>query len=76
MDTVFYILAGPLFLISVVGYAVIRLRLRPRFDRDLDDYYHEFEEQHPEYGRYLKWSRTALAGVVLAMLLLFLAMVF
>ena len=47
MDTILYIIAGPLFLISIAGYFFVRFRLRPGEDSDLDDYYYEFENQHP-----------------------------
>ena len=76
MSTVIYIIAGPLFLISIAGYIIVRLRLRPGDDSDLDDYYHEFEDQHPDYARYLKWSRITFAGAAVGALLLFLALAF
>ena len=57
MDTILYIIACLMFLISIAGYIFVRLRLRPKDDSDLDDYYHEFEEQHPGYAKYLKWSK-------------------
>jgi hypothetical protein len=76
MDTVLYIIAGPLFLISMAAHAYVKLRLRPRADTDLDDTYYEFEDQHPAYARYSKWSRITLAGAAVAMLLLFIAAVF
>ena len=63
-----------LFLVSVVGHVVVRWRLRPSFDSDVDDYYHEFEEEHPGYARYLKWSRITLTGAIIAMLMLFVAL--
>jgi len=75
MDILLYIIACPLFLVSIAGYIGVKLRLRPGDDSDLDDYYHEFEEQHPGYARYLKWSRITFTGVVIAMLLLFVALV-
>ena len=76
MDTIVYIIAGPLFLIAICGYIVVNVRLRPKDGSDLDDYYHEFEEQHPAYGRYLKWSRITFTAAVVAALLLFLALIF
>ncbi|UCG48978.1 MAG: hypothetical protein JSU94_04180 [Phycisphaerales bacterium] len=76
MSTIIYIIAAPLFLISIVGYFIVRLRLRPRDHSDLDDYYHEFEDQHPDYARYLKWSRITFVGAALGALLLFLGLVF
>jgi hypothetical protein len=62
-----------LFLISIAGHFYVKLRLRPD-DSELDDYYHEFEDQQPGYARYEKWSRITFVGVVVSMLLLFVAM--
>jgi hypothetical protein len=73
MDTVLYIIAGPLFLISIAGHFYVRRRLRPD-DSELDDYYHEFEDQQPGYARYERWSRVTLTGAAVSMLLLFVAM--
>jgi len=75
MCTVLYIIAGPLFLISAASYVYVRIYLRPKDDSDLDDYYYEFEEQHPVYARYIKWSRITFIGAVIAVLLLFIAAV-
>lgn len=75
MDTILYIIAGPLFLISLAAHIYVKWRLRPKDDSDLDDYYYEFEDQHPAYARYIKWSRITFAAACLAVLLLFLAAV-
>jgi len=75
MDTIVYIIAGPLFLISLGAHLYIRIRLRPRDSSDLDDYYYEFEDQHPAYAKYIKWSRITFTAAVIAALLLFLATV-
>jgi len=48
----------------------VRVRLRPR-DSDLDDTYHEFEDQHPEYARYTKWLQITIGGAALGLLLTF-----
>ena len=74
MNAVLYIIAGPLFLISIAGHFYVKLRLRPD-DSELDDYYHEFEDQQPGYARYEKWSRVTLIGAAVSMLLLFVAAV-
>ena len=76
MDTVLYIIACLLFLISIAGCIIVKLRLRPKDDPELEDYYYEFEAQHPAYARYLKWSRITFAGAVIGALLLLLAFVF
>jgi hypothetical protein len=75
MDIILYLIAGPLFLISLTGHLYVRIRLRPRPGSDLDDYYYEFEDSHPAYARYLKWSKITFAAACLAVLLLFLAAV-
>ena len=74
MDAVLYIIAGPLFLLSIAGHFYVKFRLRPD-DSELDDYYSEFEDQQPGYTRYEKWSRITLIGAVISMLLLFVALV-
>ena len=75
MDIMLYIVSCVLFLISIIGYIFVRIRLRPRDDSDLDDYYHEFEEEHPGYARYLRWSRITFTGAVIAAMLLLLTRV-
>jgi hypothetical protein len=76
MDTILYIIAGPLFLISLAGYLYVKLRLKPKEGSDLDDYYHEFEDQHPAFAKYIKWSKITFTAAVIAALLLFLTLVF
>ncbi len=73
MDTILYLIAGPLLLISVAANLYVRFRLNPKDDPDLDDYYHEFEDQHPGYARYTKYSRITFAGIAAAVLLMMLA---
>ncbi len=75
MDTILYIIAGPLFVISLAAHIYVKLRLRPEEDSDFDDYYYEFEDQHPGYARYTKWSKITFTTAVVAALLLFLAAV-
>jgi len=75
MNIMLYIVSCLLFLISIIGYIFVQIRLRPRDDSDLDDYYHEFEEEHPGYARYLRWSRITFTGAVIAAMLLFLTRV-
>jgi hypothetical protein len=67
-----YIVGGFLFLASAAAHLYVRLRLRPGEDSDLEDYYHEFEDQHPEYARYTRWLRITLSGAALGLLLMFL----
>ena len=75
MNTILYIIAGPLFLISLGGYIYVKVCLKPKEGSDLDDYYYEFEDQHPALARYTKWSRITFTAAVIAALLLFLALV-
>ncbi len=75
MDTILYIISGPLFLISIAAHFYVRIRLRPKGKTDLEDYYYEFEDQHPAYAKYIKWSRITFAAIAIATLLLFIAMV-
>jgi hypothetical protein len=67
-----YIFGGLVFLASAAAHLYVRVRLRPREDSGLDDYYHEFEDQHPEYARYTRWLRITLGGAALGVALLFL----
>ena len=75
MDTVLYIVAGPLFLISIAAHFYVRLRLRPKEDPDSEEYYHEFEDQQPDFAKYARWSRITFAAAALGVLLLFVAAV-
>lgn len=77
MDTVLYIIAGPLFLISIAAHFYVKLRLRLKEDLDSeDDYYYEFEDQQPEVTRYNKWSKITFAAATIGVLLLFIAIIF
>ena len=67
-------IGAPLFVVAVGTYVYIRLFLHIK--DDLEDVYHEFEEQHEGYARYLKWEKGCLTLACLAALLLFLALVF
>ena len=62
-----------MFLVSAVAHLWVRIRLRPGEDSDVADYYYEFEEQHPGYARYLKWSRITFSAAIVGALLLFVA---
>jgi hypothetical protein len=73
MDAILLIIAAPLFVISVVAHIYVKLRLNPKDNLDLDDYYYEFEDQHPGYAKYQKWSKITFTAVVVSMLLLLIA---
>ncbi len=75
MKTILLIIAGPLFLISLAAFLYVQVRLRPRPGSDWEDYYHEFEDQHPAVARYNKFSNLTFALVSIAALLLFLSLV-
>ena len=72
MDAVLYVVAGPLFLISIAAHFYVKLRLRPGDDEDC---YYEFEDQQPEAARYARWSHITFAAAAVAVLLLFIATV-
>jgi hypothetical protein len=74
MFAALYITGGFLFLVSVAAHVYVRVRLRPR-DPDLDDCYHEFEDQHPEYARYTRWLQITLSAAALGLLLMFVPVV-
>ena len=71
---ILYLIAGPLFLISIAAHIYVKIKLRPK--DDLDDYYYEFEDSHPGLAKYNKWSKITFTAAAIAALLLFLAMVF
>lgn len=74
MDNVLLIIAAPLFLISLAAHLYVKLRLAPK-DEDLDDYYYEFEGQHPALAKYSRWSNITFAAAVVSMLLLLIAVI-
>ena len=75
MKTILLLIAGPLFLLSLAAYIYVQIRLRPRPGSDWEDYYHEFEDQHPTLARYNKFSKITFAAAAIAALLLFLTLV-
>jgi len=76
MIKIIYLTGGLLFLASLAAHMYVRIALRPRDDSDLDDYYYEFEDEHPDYARYDKWLRITMGGATAGVLLFFLALVF
>ena len=76
MDAILYIIAGPLFLISIAAHFYVKLCLRPKDDPDSeDDYYYEFEDHQPDVVRYNKWSRITFTAATVGVLLMFIAMI-
>ena len=76
MTTTIYMIAGPLFLISIAAHIYVRLRLKPQNDAELDDYYYQFEHQYPPYAKYNKWLKITFTAIVISVLLLFIPLVF
>ncbi len=75
MDVILYIVSGPLFLISIAAHLYVKLRLRPKENSDLKDYYNKFEDQHADFAMYVKWSRITFIATATGALLLFIAAV-
>ena len=73
ISAILMLIAGPVFLASIIGRLCVWVYLRPKHDSDLDDYYYEFEDQHPEYARYTKWSKITYIAAIVSALMLFLA---
>jgi hypothetical protein len=65
-----------LFIVSVVAHIYVKLKLRPKQDSDFDDVYWEFEDTHPGFARYSRFSQITFAGAVIGAILLFLAVIF
>lgn len=74
---IFLIVFGSLlFIVSVVAHIYVRIKLRPKRDSDFDDIYWEFEDTHPDFARYSRLSRITFSAIVIAVLVLFLTLVF
>lgn len=65
------LLGAPLFLGAVVAHFIVRVRMRAQTS-DLDEVYHEFEDDDPVYARYLAWYKWTLWLASASLLLLFL----
>ncbi len=74
MDAILCIIGGCLFLAGFTAHIYVRVRLNPKNDPELDDYYYEFEDQHPGLMKYTRWSRITFNAAVAGALLLFLAL--
>ncbi|MFH1370114.1 MAG: hypothetical protein ABII09_02345 [Planctomycetota bacterium] len=75
MNTVLYLIAGPMFIVSFGSYLYLSRKLKKEYDPDLDDYYYEVEDRHPGLMKYNKWSKITFALAALSALLLFIAAV-
>ena len=71
LTPILMLIAGPLFLVSLAGHFYVKIKMRP--GDDIDEYYHEFEDHHPDFAKYEKWSKITMTGAIIAALLLFVA---
>jgi hypothetical protein len=69
INVILMLIAGPMFLVSLAAHIYVKLKMRPK--DDIDEYHYEFEDHHPDFARYEKWSRITFASAVIASLLLF-----
>ena len=76
MAAIVCLLAAPVFLVSIAAHIYVKVRRRPRQDSDFDDYYHEFEDQHPGFAKYTKWSQITFMAAAISALVLFIAAIF
>ena len=60
-----------LFLAGVIGYIYVRFKYKPMIAKELEDYYYEFEDQHPGLQKYDKLSSLAMITTTVGVLLLF-----
>jgi hypothetical protein len=63
-----------LLLGGFISFIYIRINLKPNYIKNLDDYYYEFEDQHPGLQKYDRLS--SLAKITIAIGVLFLFIVF
>lgn len=66
--------AGLLVVIGIATWVYARIRLRP--PTEVDEVYHDFQEQDPAYRRYLLWCQWGLGLTAAGVLLLMLATLF
>lgn len=75
MSLILYSIGLLSFLAAIAIFIYMRLAFRDKHNWDTDDYYYEFEEQHPQYAAYLRWSHILKATITIGMLFTFLAIV-
>jgi hypothetical protein len=66
------LIAGPLFLVSLGAYIYVQIRLKPDSE-ELEDYFWEVEDRHPQLARYNRWSRITLGVSAVSAMVLFIA---
>jgi hypothetical protein len=76
MKAVLLLIGSLLFIVSFAAHIYIKLKLRPKQDSDFDEMYWEFEDTHPGFARYSRFSQITFAGMVFGAFLLFLAVLF
>ncbi len=69
IKVILMLIAGPMFLLSLAAHIYVKLKMRP--NDDIDEYHYEFEDHHPDFARYEKWSRITFTSAIIASLLLF-----
>jgi hypothetical protein len=69
------LVSGPMFLLSIGAHIFVKIKLNPGADTDLDEYHFEFEDHHPGYQRYSKWSRITFTAAAISALGLFVGIV-
>ena len=65
------LLDGLILVAAIAAYIIVRICMKPKQDSDLDDYYYEFEDQHPGLARYQKWSQYTFTTAIVAALIFF-----
>jgi len=66
---ILFLFGSVLFLTSLAAHIYVKLRLRP--GPELDEYYHEFQDTHPDQIRYEKWSTRTFTAAALGLILIF-----
>lgn len=67
------LIGGVLFGLGLGAHIYVKIYLQP--PKDLDEVYYEFQDQDPDYQRYLRWYRWTLGLSSLGVLFLFVALV-
>lgn len=73
MDTILCIIASGMLLVSFPAYLYVKIAMRSKYHSGLDDYYYEFEHEHPGLQKYEKWSKITFTALAVSILLLFIA---
>jgi hypothetical protein len=61
-----------LFIGGSAACLIVRVRFKPK-DDELDGYHWEFEDRHPAYANYQRWSRLTFGAAALGLLMMFAA---